>query len=260
MTAQNQIVASGGGSNLIALLPSLIQQDITLISPANESGIIYSARVLGVDGPRLRINLPRRIAGNGYLRSSKPVIINYVIDHQLFECHADYHAENEHMRELVINGKIECTTRRHHTRHQLHVHAGYTPVSHFSLLRKQFANLRWKKSNTLDLSAGGVLLHTPFQAPVKSYLLMNLEIPAFQAPLFVFGQVRWFSLSDINRKLYLCGIRFILREELSLHFSERVLSELPPIMLPFDKNKQSELDAYLTRLSGNRKQGDYDDD
>jgi hypothetical protein len=81
---------------------------------------------------------------------------------------------------------------------------------------------------------------------LNSYLLVNLEIQSLQAPLFIFGQVRWFGICDLGKKLYSCGIMFIPREDLGRHFSTRALSELPPILQIFDRNKQKELDAYLS--------------
>jgi hypothetical protein len=259
MTAKNTTNSMTGKGNLMALLPSIIQQDITIYCLGNRSGNMYSAKILEVENNKLRVNLPRRIAGNGYLRSSASVVVNFVIGKKLYQSPAEYHAEGNHTRELILDGEIKKTTRRLYTRYPLQVQNNYVPISDLRLARGKFANLIWKRSITLDLSAGGVLFQIPFQAPVNSYLLMNLEIPAFQGPLFVFGQVRWFGLGDVNRKLYLCGARFLLREELQRHFSKRALSELPPIMLPFDKKKQRELDAYLKTHSGNKTQGENDE-
>ena len=246
------------GKDLMACLPFLVQQDITIHCPEEKMTSIYAARVLEVGDRRLRINLPRRLAGSGYLRSSRAVILIFVIGEQLFRCAADYQAEDNHKRELIITGEIEKTTRRFHVRYPLQMHIAYVPVSDMSLARGHFVNLRWKKSMTLDLSAGGALLQIPFQAPVNSYLLMNMEIQNFRGPFFVFGQVRWFGLSDFDRNHHLCGVRFILREELSRHFSDKALSELPKIMLPFDKNMQNELDDYLGKQSGDSMQGEND--
>jgi len=247
-------------ADLIAQLPALIKQDITICCSADEPGEMYLARVLTVNDVRLDISLPRCLAGKGFLRMSQPVIINFMIGNTLYEVPAEYRAENNHTRELVICGNIKSASRRRYPRHQIQVLTGYVPVSDMRLSEGNFANFRWQKCMTVDLSAGGALLQIPIQAPVNSFLLMNLEIPTFEGPLFVFGQVRWFGLGDLHRRLYLCGVRFLLREELPNHFSRRTMSELPPIMLPFDKNKQKELDAHLRRQSGDKKQGESNDD
>jgi hypothetical protein len=259
MTNKTSIPAVGGGADLIARLPELVQEDIIIHCSGDKSGNIYSARVLGVDGRRIRINLPRRIAGHGYLRTSRPVVMAFVLSRQLYQCPANYNADDEKIRELEIQGEIKPATRRNHKRNQLQINTGYTPVSDFSLARGQFAALKWKKGMTLDISGGGLLFRTPFQPPADSYFLINLEIPAFQGPFFVFGQVRWVGLCDTNRQQYLCGVRFLLREELPHHFSERALSELPAIIISFDKKMQKELEAYLEEHSGHRNQGENDD-
>jgi hypothetical protein len=260
MATPNSKTSEKSAANLITKLPALIKQDITICCSGDEPGDMYIARVLTVNESRLDVSLPRRIAGKGFLRKSQPVILNFVIGNTLYEAPAEYKADNNHTRELVIYGDIKQTSRRHYPRHRMQIRAGYVPVSDMRLSEGHFANLRWQKCMTIDLSAGGALLQIPIQAPVNSFLLMNLEIPSFEGPLFVFSQVRWFGLGDTHRRLYLCGIRFLLREELPNHFSRRALSELPPIMLPFDKNKQIELDAHLNRQSGDKKQGESNDD
>lgn len=247
-------------ADLIAQLPALCKQDITLCCSGDESFEMYLARVLNVNETRLDISLPRGVAGKGFLRTSRPVTINFTIGDTLYEAPAEYRAENNRSRELVINGEIKSTSSRRYPRHPMQVLTGYVPVSDMRLSGGNFASLRWHKCMTVDLSAGGALLQIPVQAPINSTLLMNLEIPTFEGPLFVFGQVRWVGLGDTHRRLYLCGVRFLLREELSNHFSRRALSELPPIMLPFDKNKQQELDAHLNGQSGDKKQGEINDD
>jgi hypothetical protein len=240
------------GENVAAKLPALINREITLHYPHNKPGNVYLTRVLEVADTTMRVSVPRRIAGTGHLKGSAPVVLDFVIAGKLYECVAQFTATEKNVCQLSIQGEIKPTTRRHFSRLALQVDACYVPISDLRLARKQFANLPWKRSKSLDLSAGGVLIQIPFQAPMRSYLLLNLEIPNFQGPLFVFGQVRWGDVSDIDRRLYLCGIRFITREELKRHFSPRALSQLPPIMLPFTKEKQHELNAFLRGRIGTK--------
>ena len=244
---------------MVAQLPAILQQDITMCASGLGGGIVYTARVLGVDNACMKISLPRRIAGQGYLRASTPVVLNFVIGGTLYEAPADYRADEKHIREVVITGNISPTTRRRFARQPMQTKAGYVPVSNLRLSRGQFANLQWKQCRTLDLSAGGILIEMPFQPPVRAYFLLNLEISGFEGPLFVFGQVCWFSSSKRDRTQYLCGLTFIPREDLVRHFSSRALSELPALMLTFDKNKQKKLDLFMTRLPGRPKRGINDD-
>ena len=236
-------------------LPALIQQDITVFCPNDDAGNVYAARVLAVDDLHLTISLPRRVAGQGYLRSSTPVVVNFIVGRSLYEVSGQYRADDDRSRELILSEDIVETNRRRFERRPITIQTGYVPISDLRLARGQLANLRWKQAITLDISAGGILLRIPFQPPSDAYFLLNLEVSSFDGPLFVFGQVRWFTLSDAGNKTYLCGIRFIPREELSRHFSRRAISELPSIMLPFDLRKQRELDEYLKTHIRPRRQG-----
>lgn len=259
MAADHEIGLTGQ-ADLISNLPALAQQDILIRCFDDKIDNIYSARVLRVEDQRLRISLPRRLAGKGYLQSSRPVSIIFVLDRQLYTCSADYLADERHSRELVVKGVIKPTTRRSHLRHTMQINAVYVSISSFSLTRGQLSGMRWRKGRTLDLSAGGVLLQVPIQVPVDSYLLMNLEIPGFQGSFFVFGQVRWFGLGDTRQKLYLCGVKFLQSDDLARHFSKRALLDIPKMMLQFDKKMQKKLEAYLKTAAGHRKQGDENDD
>ncbi len=248
--------ASTKPHRLAAKLPALLQQDITIHCPDTPQNETYIARVLGVDHINLKISLPRRLAGNGYLRESVPAIVNFVIGGTLYEAEGKYRADDRRTREFIIDGHIKPTTRRKFNRTKLQVRAGYAPVSNLRLSRGQLANLIWKSCRTLDISAGGVLLQMPFQPPAKAHFLLNLEIPGLDEPLFVFGQVQWGNGSDHDRSQYICGIKFVVKEMLDRHFSSRAVSELPALVLGFTRSKQKELDRLLSQKPGRIKQGD----
>lgn len=227
--------------------------------PDQAAGEVYTARVLNVDKINLKISLPRCLSGNGYLRESTPVVVNFVIGNTLYEAKGKYCADNRHVREVVIDGDIAPTTRRIHDRTELQIQATVVPVSNLRLSRGQFADLSWKRCHTMDISAGGALVQIPFQSPTRAHFLINLDIPGFDGPVFIFAQVQWGNTCDYDRTQYLCGLNFIVREDLEKHFSNRAVSELPGLMLTFDRKKQKELEAFLKARTGNAKQGDRDE-
>ena len=102
----------------------------------------------------------------------------------------------------------------------------------------------------LDISGGGILIQTSVQAPIGSYLLINLQIESFDGPVYVFGQVRWSGISDTGRGLFQCGIMFITTEEQPTHFSPAAMNAIPAIMRQFNRNTRYELEACLIGASG----------
>lgn len=244
---------------LAAKLPALTQQEITMSCPGQATGETYSARVLSVDHINLKISLPRCLSGNGYLRESTPVVVNFVIGKTLYEAHGKYCADDRHIREVIIDGDIAPTSRRLHDRAAMQIQGAVVPVSNLRLSRGGFADLSWKKCRTMDISAGGALVQIPFQSPTKAHFLLNMDVPGFDGPLFIFAQVQWGNTCDYDQTQYLCGVNFIVREDLEKHFSKRAVSELPGLMLTFDRKKQTELDAFLKERAGVSKQGDTDD-
>ncbi|MEZ5359870.1 MAG: PilZ domain-containing protein [Candidatus Zixiibacteriota bacterium] len=239
---------------MIEELPLLLNQDISVQkNPAD--GVVYSAKVLGVERDRLQITLPRGLPDFGYLRDTCPVMITFVIDGTLYEAMGKYLAENKQQRELVVDKRIVESNRRSSRRVPLAIETVYVPISDLSLTSGQLSNLKWRRCKTLDFSSGGLLLALPVQAPVKSYFLLNLEIDTFEGPLFAFGQIRWITKSDGPRTEFNCGVQFIPSELLLHHFSKRALTGLSPMLLGFTRKKQIELDRYLASISSNHKGG-----
>lgn len=258
MPSHKAKTASKSSRRAFLRLLSLVGNEITVYHPEQKLGNTYSARVLMVEDNLLTINLPRRMAGQGYLRESAEVVVNFIIDDTLYEASANYRAEDDKMREIIIGGDIRPTTRRHFARLPLKVGVGYTPVSDFSLSSGRLPHITWNWCQARDISGGGILIQTHHKLPVGAYLLLNLEIESFQGSLFVFGQVRWQGISDLDSKLFQCGIMFISWDELPYHFSPQTISWLPPIMQQFDKEKQDELDKFLMQNSS-RSKGDQHD-
>ncbi len=244
---------------LAAKLPALVQQEISMHRPGTGSDGVYSARVLSVEHTRLKISLPRCVAGSGYLRETTSVVVHFVIGKTLYEAQGTYCADDRRIREVIIDGEIAPTTRRIYDRTAMQIQGAVVPVSNLRLSRGQFADMSWKRCRTLDISAGGALVQIPFQSPSRAHFLLNLDVPGFDGPLFVFAQVQWGNTCDYDRTQYLCGLNFIVREDLEKHFSKRAVGELPGLMLTFDREKQKELDMFLKERPGDSKQGDRDD-
>ncbi|MFH1701039.1 MAG: PilZ domain-containing protein [Candidatus Zixiibacteriota bacterium] len=242
--------------NLIEDLSLLRKKEITikLLSGRNGS-TIYTSQVVSVNDNQLRINLPRNIDGNGYLRASSRVSITFVLDGVLYESDAFYNADNKSARLLIIDNDIAETNRRLSQRLPINIDTVYAPISDLSMSTGQFSHLKWKRCQTLDFSSGGMLISTSLQPDVGSYFLLNLEIGIFAGPLFAFGQVRWSAKSGYGKKGGDCGIMFITADNLHNHFSQQAMAQLPPIMLAFTNRKQGELKQYLMNLNANQDKG-----
>lgn len=239
---------------MIEELPLLLNQEISVQkNPAD--GAVFAAKVLGVEGDRLQVTLPRCLPDYGYLRVSAPVMVTFVIEEQLYEATGQYLAEDNQHREIVVDKRIVESNRRNARRLPLAIETVYVPISNLSLTSGQLSNLKWRRCKTLDFSSGGLMLTLPVQAPVNSYFLLNLEIDMFGGPLFAFGQIRWITKSDGPKVEYNCGVQFIPSELLHHHFSKRVLTTLSPILLGFTRKKQIELEQYLAGLESNDKGG-----
>ena len=223
-------------------------RDVTIIPTRQDKGSAYSSKVLDVGENRLLINLPRHIAGNGYLRQSQPVSFSFLEEKLLYEASGYYRADDMHVREILLSGDAHRTTRRDFNRLSMGISVKYTPVSEFSLRSGRLNSILWKNAITQDISAGGILIQTSLPAPLKSYFLLKLKLLVLNTPLLMFGQVRWSDMVPGDQHHYHCGLSFITSEDLGRHFSPGTVAALPDVLFLFNRKKQNELDRYLAGL------------
>ncbi len=255
MANQRSIFQPVKTRRVIEELPLLMQQEVS-IQRYPSDGINFTAKVLGVDQNKLTITLPRCLPDYGYLRETSGVTVTFVIDEVLYEARAQYLAENNQHRELIVDERVIESNRRNNSRLPLGVEAVYVPISSLSLTSGQLSHLKWRRCRTLDFSSGGALLTMPVQAPENTYFLLNLEIESFDGPLFVFSQLRWITKGNGPKTPFQCGLQFIPTENLPQHFSKPALAVMPPMMLGFTKKKQSELDRYLSSIAVSNNEGE----
>jgi len=223
-------------------------REITITPTHQDTTSVYGSKVLDVGERRLLINLPRHLAGKGYLRQSQPVLFNFLVDNTLFEAVGYYRADDMRVREIIFSGDIHRTSRRDFNRMTMGVSLKYTPVSDFSLKSGRLNSIIWKNAITQDISGGGILMYTTLPAPLKSYFLLKLKLVVLNTPLLMFGQVRWSEMVPGDQYHYQCGLSFITAEDLGRHFSPGTVAALPDVLFLFNRKKQNELDRYLINL------------
>ena len=239
-------------------LPLLLQQEIS-IRRVSANDVVYTSKVMAIEGNVLKVTLPRGQSDHGYLRQSSYVIISFVIDGVLYDANARYNADSNQQREIIVDEDIVVSNRRNSERLPIGIETVYVPISDLSLTSGQLSNLKWRRCQTVDISSGGALLSMPIQAPMNSYFLLNLDIESFFGPLFIFSQMRWMAKGSGAQPEYQCGLMFIQAELLPRHFSKRAMGTMPAMMRGFTRKKQEELDSFLKSLSFSGHKGDADD-
>lgn len=237
-------------------LPMLLNQDIRLINHSETTGRYYTTRVMVIEGNRLRVILPRRISGHGFLRQTGAVTISFVYQGNYFDAPGRFVASEKGMPEVVVGSSINNSNRRQFGRFLLQVKASFAPISELTITAQKLNRLQWKHGDTIDISGGGIMIHTDVPAPLDSFFLVNLEMENFEGPLFIFGRVCWSSRREGRTGRCQCGIEFIPSEELSHHFSKQACTSLPPLMLGFNATKQEELAVHLGKISNDFNTGD----
>lgn len=103
----------------------------------------------------------------------------------------------------------------------------------------------WKKTRSVDVSAGGVLLKLDEEVGREALLMLKIDFLTLAGlPEVIFGVVCRTCTQEASR----CGgIKFILKSELHRHVDRKTLKRLPGELMEFDANAQDRLVMYLFR-------------
>ena len=103
--------------------------------------------------------------------------------------------------------------------------------------------IEWRRSRSIDISGGGVLMKVIDEVPAKALLLLKIELMREAGlPETILGL--WCRQCTREESLC-CGVRFLLSSELNRFVDKRALGRLPVELKAFDAPAQDRLVMYL---------------
>lgn len=109
------------------------------------------------------------------------------------------------------------------------------------------AKLRWLKTETVNFSSGGALVHLSSYVQPDILLLMHFDLPQKFLPDLVLARVRHCFQLDFSR--YNVGVEFVVREASARHVSNRRLPYLPETVFKYTstdrERKNYEIQAWM---------------
>ncbi len=109
------------------------------------------------------------------------------------------------------------------------------------------ARLRWIKTDTVNFSSGGALVHFSSFVQPDILLLMHFDLPKKILPDLVLARVRHCFQLDYSR--YNVGVEFVVREAGNRHVPQQRLNHLPDSVFSYTaadrERKNHEIEAWM---------------
>lgn len=208
---------------------------------------IYSCRVMDIEKRRLIITRPEFMHGDSLLANNRIIAVRFTRADAAYTFRARLReldpksSEKMQIREM---GKIQRLQRRRFVRLDKMIpvkyHVPKRPITEVVDLSK----LKFHKSSTVNISAGGLLIITEAKIDLNTLMLIDIaHVKLKNLPSHIIAVCRQARQNE-NRK-WMAGIEFILADDLPKFLRDPELSCISDNLKEFRDRKQNELVSEL---------------
>ncbi|HDL03585.1 MAG TPA: hypothetical protein ENH25_05585 [candidate division Zixibacteria bacterium] len=206
-------------------------------------GKVLTTRIVGVNGAKLLMD-----------RSGSSGLVADLIHNQDVEVHLSYKGEP-----VVFCSKIAVP---HKGKLQIPLAETVFPVVHREFQRVEIEKgiklacfdsthitvvrlnrLRWIETNTINISAGGVLVEMPIHISEDYYMIVHLGFVEASIPELIVGRVRHCRPGRNNH--FNTGVEFIVKENYQRVLPRSMIRNLPIRLFDFDESSRLSLNKFL---------------
>jgi len=144
---------------------------------------------------------------------------------------------------VYLEDYVVALTRRRFWRADLCLPTRLAVLPMSSLHSRDIAQLRWLQVETINFSAGGVLLELNSFLEENSFLLMNFEQDHFDFPALVAARVRHCQQVESGR--FRIGLEFVTGEKRGRLFSEAAIRVLPRVVFEYNRKLRLWLNSQI---------------
>lgn len=239
-------LGSGLLNNISAVrldVAALVGHVITLYSD-QLPGKGISIRVLSVQGATMLIDgsANRTVLDN--LVNNSAVTVRFTYRDQMISVRAVFRRSSGGRTSVVMDEQITPLMQRKYVRVALVTTVRLAPLPKVSYGKRHLAQLRWLQTESINVSAGGMLLSIPSFLERQVLVLCNLAIEKVDFPALVIGQVRHCRQADPGH--FHTGIEFQTGERIRELLSADRLRELPRATFEYSRELRTQLNNYLT--------------
>ncbi len=136
--------------------------------------------------------------------------------------------------------KSNLLTRRHFERLDTKAELRFASIPTNQINQSRLSRLRWMKTETRDISAGGVLFTSETELTAGNTLLLSLSIADVSFPSLLAGEVKHCRADEDE---FLVGMRFMTNEEYTQRRSLALLGQSVDILKKFNTQKQASINT-----------------
>lgn len=222
-------------------LNALLGHKVT-VSLARNDNESQQFKVLRVSGNKITLDNRKMDVDHSYFNHDNEVKVFFYYKEQRFAVDATY-TFSLNKRLLILKNRITPLNRRRFPRFNIssRVEVAILPKRNFST--EEIESFKWFKTDTVDISSGGMMLTIRNFLNSNSYLIVNSNLTEYLIPEILVAQIKYnFRNNDSKSSI---GMEFILNEDKQKHFSESFFSTLPEELFKYDKLTRDLVNAKL---------------
>ncbi len=230
-------------------LNALLGHKVTVLLARNENKS-QQFKVLRVSGNKITLDNRKMDDDYSYFNYDNEVKVLFYYKEQRFAVDATC-TFSFSKRLLILRNRITPLNRRRFPRFNISskVEVAILPKRNFST--EEIVNFKWFKSDTVDISSGGLMLTIRNLLNSNSYLIVNSNLQEYLIPEILVAQIKY-NFRNHNNKSSI-GMEFILNEDKQKHFSESFFSSLPEELFKYDKLTRDLVNAKLIARTQKKK-------
>lgn len=221
----------------------LVGHSISLFSD-QYPGRELSVRVLSVQQATMLIDGAGSRSAMDNMVNNSQVTIRFMYRDQLISVRAHFKRSQGGRLSLQLDEQVTPLMQRKFTRVAMVATVNLAPLPKVSYGNRQLSQLRWLQTQSINFSAGGVLLSIPSFLEQKVLVLCNLAIEKLELPTLVIGQVRHCRQADPGH--FHTGIEFMTNERIHELLPADRVRELPRAPFDFTSELRKKLNIYLS--------------
>ncbi|MCB2230592.1 flagellar brake domain-containing protein [bacterium] len=223
-----------------------VWEKVTLKVGEDKEAGLYSARIEDFINGGIVITNPEYVQGRTLLRDGLTVTVQVTREDAAYEFDSRITQRNGNGASYAIltpPKSIRRVQRRLFCRIDLSSGVDYSVIEQGAVRKDDNGEVVWKKSRTIDVSAGGTLMQTEGEIRRNDLMLVRLELfTEVGLPECVVGICRRASKSDIG---HVAGIEFIRAYDLADHLNDTQVKALPACIRRFSDMVQERLSRHL---------------
>lgn len=201
-------------------------------------------RVLSVQGNMMLIDGSATRNALDNLVSNSSVTIRFTYRDQVISVKAAFRRSSGGRVVLYLDEAVTPLMQRKFVRVAMVATVNLAPLPKVSYGNRQLAQLRWLQTQSINFSAGGMLLSIPSYLEKSVLVLCNFTLEQLDFPALVVAQVRHCRQADPGH--FHTGIEFQTGDHLRDLLSGDRLRELPRAAFEFSTEMRTELNIKLT--------------